>query len=483
MPSPTPTQLRQALLEVLPTDVSSDSKPPALQEVYIPPAHLKALRLDASLVVGARGVGKTFWASVLQMPETVQTLLNAQVHELTRTTVWTGFGIAANLDAYPDEGTFDDLRQKGIRAYDIWLAVVARPLARLQQQAIPVESWQATVTWVQHHPEPFARLLQEANATLQQQQRYGLFVFDALDRTVSNDDWDVMDNNVRELLRVVLKLKSHSQLRAKVFVREDQSMRTITNFVDASKLIASQVDLDWAINDLHGLLWQTLINAPEPHGQMLRQIYEEVTGHAPDHRAATWQVHEPLKRDAALQRRLFERLAGDKMGSNTRQGVPYVWTVSHLADGHGRTSPRSFLVAVRAAAEHTHDKYPDHPLALHHEGIRRGVQKASEIRVSEVSEDYKHIKTFMRPLQGLSVPCQFEQITQLWEASETNPELSLGTDIPPAPRTREWPDVKKDLIRLGVFQIMQDGRINMPDLYRVGFTLGRRGGVKPLKPR
>ena len=89
----------------------------------------------------------------------------------------------------------------------------------------------------------------------------------------------------------------------------------------------------------------------------------------------------------------------------------------------------------------------------------------------------------MRPLQGLSVPCQFEQITQLWEASETNPELSLGTDIPPPPRTREWSDVKDDLIRLGVFQIMQDGRINMPDLYRVGFTLGRRGGVKSLKPR
>ena len=242
------------------------------------------------------------------------------------------------------------MRRKGIRAYDIWLAVVARPLARLQQQAIPTESWQATVTWVQRHPEPFARLLQEANATLQQQQRYGLFVFDALDRTVSNDDWDVMDNNVRELLRVVLKLKSHSQLRAKVFVRADQSMRTITNFVDASKLIASQVELDWAINDLYGLLWQTLINAPEPQGQMLRQVYEEVTGQAPDHRTSTWQVHEPLKRDVTLQRRLFERLAGDKMGSNTRQGVPYVWTVSHLADGHGRTSPRSFLVAVRAAS-------------------------------------------------------------------------------------------------------------------------------------
>jgi len=28
---------------------------------------------------------------------------------------------------------------------------------------------------------------------------------------------------------------------------------------------------------------------------------------------------------------------------------------------------------------------------------------------------------------------------------------------------------------------MHDMRINMPDLYRVGFGLGRRGGVKPIR--
>ncbi len=27
---------------------------------------------------------------------------------------------------------------------------------------------------------------------------------------------------------------------------------------------------------------------------------------------------------------------------------------------------------------------------------------------------------------------------------------------------------------------MKDERVNMPDLYRVGFGLGRRGGVKPV---
>jgi hypothetical protein len=27
---------------------------------------------------------------------------------------------------------------------------------------------------------------------------------------------------------------------------------------------------------------------------------------------------------------------------------------------------------------------------------------------------------------------------------------------------------------------MQDHRLNMPDIYRIGFKLGRRGGIKPV---
>ena len=32
-----------------------------------------------------------------------------------------------------------------------------------------------------------------------------------------------------------------------------------------------------------------------------------------------------------------------------------------------------------------------------------------------------------------------------------------------------------------MIQRLSDGRIQMPDVYRIAFGLGRRGGVKPLK--
>ena len=35
------------------------------------------------------------------------------------------------------------------------------------------------------------------------------------------------------------------------------------------------------------------------------------------------------------------------------------------------------------------------------------------------------------------------------------------------------------LAQLGLLTPMQDHRLNMPDIYRIGFKLGRRGGIKP----
>ena len=32
-----------------------------------------------------------------------------------------------------------------------------------------------------------------------------------------------------------------------------------------------------------------------------------------------------------------------------------------------------------------------------------------------------------------------------------------------------------------VFLSLRDGRVNVPDVFRVGYGLGRRGGVKPVR--
>ena len=51
--------------------------------------------------------------------------------------------------------------------------------------------------------------------------------------------------------------------------------------------------------------------------------------------------------------------------------------------------------------------------------------------------------------------------------------------LPPQHREKGWDGVRLDLERLGIFVTRKDKRVDMPDLYRVGFGLGRKGGVKP----
>ena len=152
-----------------------------------------------------------------------------------------------------------------------------------------------------------------------------------------------------------------------------------------------------------------------------------------------WQLSDEIKKDNADPARLVRELAGPWMGRDRRRGVPYVWAVGHLADGKGRTSPRSFLAAIRQAAEDSLERYPDHPLPLHYESIKRGIQKASEIRVDEMAEDYPWMRTFMSPLAGLTVPCEYALIEQRWiHDFPGGPGAAPIERLPPQHAERGW---------------------------------------------
>lgn len=456
--------LRDAILAA-PLDTSSFGEEPQPGTLYIPLSHLKALRLDAQVVVGGRGVGKSFWTAALQS-ESLRRLLGAAEPGLNDIVVRVGFANREAVDCYPNADVFGTFIAGDGDPYDLWRAVVLRWVAEHTQQSIPANRWEETVRWLKSEPEEAGRLMQQPRT------RRCLFLFDALDRTTNN--WQKMDEIVRGLLRTILWLKSFPELYGKVFLREDQAERTVFNFPDASKLTATKAELAWARHDLHGLLWQRLVNAPDEQGERLRAICRA------EQRDGIWLVAEEMKRESESQRGAFEQLAGPWMGRDRRRGVPYTWSVGHLADGRGQTSPRSFLAAIRQAAEDSEERYPHHELALHYESIKRGIQKASEIRVTEVAEDYPWVPEVLSTLKGMNVPCAYEEILSRWQEQFPGGPQDIRSDRLPAQHASGgWDGLRGDLQRLGLIETRKDGRIDMPDLYRVGFGLGRKGGVKP----
>jgi hypothetical protein len=204
-----------------------------------------------------------------------------------------------------------------------------------------------------------------------------------------------------------------------------------------------------------------------------------------------WQLPAPLRGEEGIQEQAFILLAGKAMGagpSGYKRGKPYTWLVNHLQDGLDQVSPRSYAAAVAQAAESTP---PGHPLPLYFKAIEAGVRAASEIRVNEVTaEDYPWVDLVMRPLKGnLIVPCTQQDIERIWRQDDTIGSLrtrlasqdAAMVKLPPQNLEQGATGLLDDLAALGLVKRMNDKRIQMPDVYRIAFGLGRKGGVKPVK--
>ena len=473
----------------LPGENGDGAPPPRAAEVYLPRSHLRAMHPDSLLVTGMRGAGKTFWWSALQeapVRDLVGRLADTPTSRMLRekTDVHAGFGFRPAPDEYPGKDAISGLTRDGIEPRVVWRTVYARHLAPEVHPLRARPTWRERVAYVADHPEPIERLLYERDAEFDAQGVHFLVLFDALDR--SADDWRDLSRNVRGLLQTALDLRAYRRLRVKIFLRSDQfDDRTFTDFPDASKLLASSVALNWPRHELYGLFWHYLVNHPE--GDLFRNMLD--SGGWPPVEAggqSVYTVPRPLVFGEERQRKKFHLIAGRWMGTDRRRGFPYTWIPNHLGDTEGKVSPRSFLAALRAAAVDTAERRPEHPYALHYDSIKRGVQAASAIRVNEIQEDYPWMHQVLSPLRGMSVPCDFEEIAACWQREGVLDHLAdrmQQDDVKLPPRhIDQGPDgVRRDLEALRVFYRLFDGRVNIPDVFRVGYGLGRKGGVKPVK--
>lgn len=476
-----PLELRELIKAALPGDTSLYGAAPELRHTYLPAGHAKALRPDNMLVVGIRGAGKSFWWAALQQKEH-RALIGKHVGLSDRTHISTGFGEISAPDNYPGKDALASL-SANFAARKIWQTVVLWQLdkAKLSEEFSEQTRWKGRVEWVQNHPEAVERYLFELDNQLEQQDIHHLVLFDALDRTA--DNWPEMNTLVQGLLQVLLDFRSFRRIRLKVFVRPDQIEEpSVWSFPDSSKIATQRTELNWPRNELYGIFWQYLANEPSK-GHLFRNgcKYFTLTEWAGSNEI--WPVPVDLRTNEELQRTVFHAIASPWMGRDPRRGFPFTWLPNHLADSHRQVSPRSFLAALRYAAEER--QRPDQKYALHYESIKRGVQEASRIRVREIQEDYPWLQKFIKPLSGLLVPCPFEEIKQIWlshkvmEAFEKS-IAAAAIRLPPANLALGSEGVLTDLVNLGLVEKISNGRVNFPDVYRVGYALRRRGGVKPI---
>jgi hypothetical protein len=283
-------------------------------------------------------------------------------------------------------------------------------------------------------------------------------------------------------------------LHAKVFLRSDQfDPQRIGRFADASKLKASSVRLHWLVTELYGMLWRLLANHPTEGTNFRQDVFtllyaarnKDLLKGAGQQQVALpltkpedWSLPSAAFFDPATQECLFHHLTGPYMGENARRGFPYRWLPTHLADAHGAISPRSFQIAIRAAAQHTQETNPECRTAIDYKSLYSGVRQASDQRVREMAEAYAWIELLMEPLADQKlVPFDFAEVEDIWldQGTLDHPELQRA-------RLNNAEGAKQALISLGLIRPMSTGKYDVPDIYRLQFRLGRRGGI-PLTNR
>lgn len=456
---------------------------PRADEIFAPRHHAGALDPNATIVLGARGAGKSFWAGVLGSADTRAAASEAYPNlGLESLLVRFGFtGITgdgsvskASIDAQVPHG------QESSRGLTLWRCVILRALL---MEVEPSNQPRKISDLMQHFadPEDWEEECARLCHAVQRRGETVLVIFDALDAL--STEWRRLRELLDSLLEAAWEIRGFVGVRAKLFLRPDQVRDVGLRFVELPKLMSGATKLSWRGEDLYGMLFARISGHKESKvkNNFTELLSEELIAPMPStmKRRRSWLPSN----DREVQQRLFSRLAGNFMGRSHKKGRTYDWPVNHLADGHGEVTPRSFLTLIIAAARSSAHSGTQ---AITAEGIRAGLREASKVRVNQLDLEFPWIKRVLAPLARLQVPSTSDAIEKRWIENETIESIMIkvrnGDFLPPFDPDGQGPEYKKLIVRLiqiGVLTIRTDGRYDMPDLFRVAARLLKKGGVAP----
>jgi hypothetical protein len=445
----------------------------SVERAFFPEGHRGVLDLRRQLVVGNRGMGKSFWTHALLNPELRRRLAEVYaLRVLTSANVEVGFNGSDKVSSTAP--TIDEVTSLLARGADpelIWRAVFVRIASKYLPDSAD-KPLGGVLASLQDNPNRYSAELSATDDSLARRGSTLLIVFDALDRL--GRDWESIRKLTRALLSLAVGLQSFNSIRAKIFMRVDQfSDQDLFRFPDSSKIKNDHVNLIWRPNELYELLLFEL-----KRNDNARDALETL--------ATLTQATPALSResfdgwsDVEAQARLINGIAGEFMGSNKKRGHVYTWVPLHLSDAAHTCSPRTFLIAWKKAAEH---QPAPGGRAVDHQGLLDGVRSASTSRLGELYEDYPWIKPALAALRRQFVPMEREQLLEIWEQKKVIESIRNASTEPRYTPVKflagdELSALLSSMRDVGVMEERANGKINVPDIFRVEAGILRKGGV------
>jgi hypothetical protein len=443
------------------------------------PIHALALRPEIVVVRGGRGAGKSALFGLLRAMKNaseIRTFLNdARFPEAK----WVD-AFSELSTVHPSVSTLDEFAQKHNDA-DLRAFWSVHLLKRLGEEAhpdmvktLPAElqnAWNDTDTehWFSlaiQHQGIINAALDKLEQILIREDRYVFATYDHLDR-IGIFNRKVRGRYASTLLALWLSLSNrYSHLRAKVFLREDLFEDAVQSFPDATKLRPRSVSIEWDVASLYRVVVRHMANLSEHTRTWLNGVRGlKIT----DHGAFGWMPGDMRENE---QKALATRLAGEIMGKGIKKGYTYRWIPNRLQDAQIKIVPRSILCLLGFAAENAKkNPLPRGSRLVTPTDLFAGLEPTSKERAKEIAEEYPIVERLenLRNTHVMMEPANARKLLGKPSTGDKNPKITDGNSV------------IEELVGLGVLSIRPDGRIDVPDIYRYGFGIKRKGGV--AKPR
>lgn len=453
-----------------------------LLQRFLPlPVHDRALSRDVMVVRGERGAGKSMLFKTL----------NALKQE--RYPIGELFARAEDVDVTWVEGFSEsntshpttDLVAKFVatatpeRLRVMWMGhLVGRIAEELSMKELPApfaEAWRDRndiARWVDAADADLPKLatwLDAAHRSLAGSGRDVVVLYDHLDK-IGITSPRVREKATASLLALWLSLSNrYRSVRAKIFVREDLFEASLSGSADASKLRSRSVALTWDV----GSLYRLLIRQMAALSVGLSDWIQGTVNRIPLNQRAPfgWFPPDPLRETGRPSYAAFvEHLAGSQMGNGPKKGYVYRWIPDRLQDARGAIVPRSMLNLIAYAAERArHSPKARYSRLLHPHDLQAALEKTSRQRVDELAEEHPVVRR-LEALDGITVPLDHAKlVARLSRPSQHDDSYE-----------HDGRGVVEELARIGVLRDRGGGRWDVPDIYRYGYGIKRRGG--PPRP-
>lgn len=454
-----------------------------LSSTLVVSTHFSALIPEIILIVGGRGTGKSHLFRVLNTPEGANALLDeGRIPYVNRDSLWIVGYAAERGDLFPASDVLETFAQQLERTaiHAFWrgmllisiLAQKNKLLTEILQLKVcddlinllvneprQISSWHP---YIMKELESVASALDDLDTFLARENRYLFVTYDDLDVIVLT--WERKRILIQSLLEFWLyQFRRWKRIRPKIFLRSDLFSSEFLQFPDAAKLSGNKMELRWTALQLYQLVFKTWANQNDES-----RIYLEQAGlNFIWHEAWRW-TYSNISVSEDVLRQVVVKILGEFMGAGPTKGRTFEWIPNHLQDAKGDIFPRSTLNLFSFASQdeliYQRAKFGN---LLSPKSLAFAIEKVSELRISELQEEYPWLEDLRPVLREKLIPVDEITMEQWLETVEWRTQ-------PPVSGAKAQIGL---LLDLGIFRRTRDGRLHVPDIYLFGFGLKRKGGI------